>query len=320
MKHGESEKTHRNIYNVFTTDSQLQVSIICSLRTTIILSFTFLLFIAAWKIRFVVFTESLVICGGLLSGALHALSGPDHLTAILPLTFGRRWWFGLSIGAIWGFGHGVAASALGLVCCLLKGSVLRPSDFESFSYILDYAFGLTLIAIGVIGMHESNAISSSDEANESDGKTTNLTSFRSLTYPALWAIFANGCILGMSYDSLPSLAPALTVSTHYHSVSFLLSYLIGTLLAMSIAASIIGECSLCIGKFLKENCVTNLSSVSSVVALLAGSIFVAQKALNLSHAFCATLGALSTVGYCLHGYVYRQPTLLAGNDNFATNI
>lgn len=54
---------------------------------------------------------------GLGSGALHALSGPDHLLSLAPLSVGRRkgaW----RVGLLWGIGHGLgtlAASAVLLV-------------------------------------------------------------------------------------------------------------------------------------------------------------------------------------------------------------
>ena len=91
------------------------------------------------------------IAGGALAGGLHAVagiarneaepnhllqrqcndlflvpmsfeSGPDHLAAVLPRCFGKRWWDSSRIGAIWAFGHGISASLLGLFAFYVKGT------------------------------------------------------------------------------------------------------------------------------------------------------------------------------------------------------
>lgn len=52
--------------------------------------------------------------GGLLAGGLHAISGPDHLAALLPRIMGQRWRNSMRIGATWGLGHGFSATFIGL--------------------------------------------------------------------------------------------------------------------------------------------------------------------------------------------------------------
>lgn len=52
--------------------------------------------------------------GGLLAGGLHAISGPDHLAALLPRIMGQRWRNSMRIGATWGLGHGFSATVIGL--------------------------------------------------------------------------------------------------------------------------------------------------------------------------------------------------------------
>ena len=52
--------------------------------------------------------------GGVLAGGLHAVSGPDHLAALLPRIMGQKWHNSMRIGATWGLGHGFSAMAIGL--------------------------------------------------------------------------------------------------------------------------------------------------------------------------------------------------------------
>jgi len=43
-----------------------------------------------------------VSVGGTFAGGLHAVTGPDHLAALLPLCIGRRWWTAINTGLYWG--------------------------------------------------------------------------------------------------------------------------------------------------------------------------------------------------------------------------
>ena len=47
---------------------------------------------------------------GMLSGLLHALTGPDHLIALLPFIFHHRWYTSSQYGLVWGIGHGFTSA------------------------------------------------------------------------------------------------------------------------------------------------------------------------------------------------------------------
>ncbi len=84
---------------------------------------------------------------GLLAGALHALLGPDHLAAILPLSVGRpgtRAW----IGVRWGAGHAVGTWALALAVAL-AGQAL-PMDI--LPGVAERLVGIALIGVGLWGL------------------------------------------------------------------------------------------------------------------------------------------------------------------------
>jgi hypothetical protein len=66
-----------------------------------------------------------VVGAGLVAGALHVLSGPDHLAAVAPLaadSTAGRWRAGFS----WGIGHTGGVLVVGLLAVLLRG--LLPLD------------------------------------------------------------------------------------------------------------------------------------------------------------------------------------------------
>lgn len=84
---------------------------------------------------------------GLLAGALHALLGPDHLAAILPLSVGRpatRAWMGVR----WGAGHAVGTWLLVLVAALAG----RMFPLDVLSGLAEHLVGVALIGVGLWGL------------------------------------------------------------------------------------------------------------------------------------------------------------------------
>ncbi|MEM1417659.1 MAG: hypothetical protein AAGH15_22365, partial [Myxococcota bacterium] len=64
--------------------------------------------------------------GGLAAGAVHVLTGPDHLAAVVPLAAqarqrGER--RGFAVGVLWGLGHGLGVVLLGGLGALLRSAI-----------------------------------------------------------------------------------------------------------------------------------------------------------------------------------------------------
>ncbi|ABC80238.1 hypothetical protein [Anaeromyxobacter dehalogenans] len=80
-------------------------------------------------------------------GALHAVSGPDHLLSVAPLSVGRRrqaW----RIGLVWGLGHAAGtAVAAAVLLALLSGAGLHVVDAWA-----ERAAGLALVAMGAANL------------------------------------------------------------------------------------------------------------------------------------------------------------------------
>src|SRR5437588_12119180 len=90
------------------------------------------------------------VAAGLIAGALHVLSGPDHLAAIAPLAVRRpkRAW---APGVRWGLGHSAGVAVIGLLSLWLRDSlpvVLLSSWGERIA-------GVMLIGIGFWGLRKA---------------------------------------------------------------------------------------------------------------------------------------------------------------------
>lgn len=217
------------------------------------------------------------ILGGLLSGGLHAISGPDHLAALLPPSVGKPGWYGLRLGATWGLGHGVSAIFLGMCAFFLKGRMSEQFSFlQRLSKYTEAAVGMSLFIIGAIGVKENLELRK--EHQQENGTEPEMFSKLSMTtFKSSVSIFFNGILHGLSWDGAPSIAPALAMTSWRSAISFLMSYCIGTMAAMSFTAGAFGEGSLRLGEaFNNEDLPMNLSFASSLLAIMIGIYWVAQ--------------------------------------------
>ena len=80
---------------------------------------------------------------GLAAGATHALTGPDHVAAVLPLAAEdpRR---ATSIGFTWALGHGLGTILLVATVFLVKTQL----DLEGLGVHMERVVGLVLVATG----------------------------------------------------------------------------------------------------------------------------------------------------------------------------
>lgn len=102
---------------------------------------------------------TLAALAGLGSGAIHAVSGPDHLLSLAPLSFGRgklAW----RVGLLWGVGHALGTLLLiGAVTCV--AAALRLDVLATWG---DRLAGMALIVTGVIGLRRWRAQKRASEA------------------------------------------------------------------------------------------------------------------------------------------------------------
>uniref|UniRef100_A0A0G4HK98 Urease accessory protein UreH-like transmembrane domain-containing protein n=1 Tax=Chromera velia CCMP2878 TaxID=1169474 RepID=A0A0G4HK98_9ALVE len=217
-------------------------------------------------------TSIATFCGGALAGALHAVSGPDHLAALVPQCVGVRAGRAARTGAVWGFGHGLSAMTMGVAAWLLKERMHNSPVVAQLESVTELLVGLTLILIGVLGWKEAQDWDVSElkqEIAKAEAGGPGRGAMKSSG-----AIFANGILHGFSLDGAPSLTPALAFPTFQGVLGFLLSYCVGTAMAMSGTTSLIGETTLQLSASSKNPEVPRrLAKGSSLIAVSVGLVW-----------------------------------------------
>lgn len=199
---------------------------------------------------------------GLAAGCLHTLAGADHLAALTPLTIGQSHLRASMLGALWGFGHSTGQLMLGLLMVILKDRFQQL--VPALSKWGGTTVGLTLLAIGVLGVYESFFEGEHDHAHDKElaGEDKKNKGFGLAT-------FATGIIYGLQPDALFVIIPALALPTKLAAIAYILMFVLGTVAAMGAYAGVIGATSQAIKKT-STKLTTNLSGAASAMAILIG--------------------------------------------------
>lgn len=204
-------------------------------------------------------------------------AGPDHLAALLPKCCGQRWYKAGRIGALWGMGHGVSATILGVCAFGLKAQFQRAPGAKVLlagaSHFMEVAVGLSLIFIGAMGIREAR-----EWEQEMQPMQNSLSAAASpdtgVKDAQKRAVIFNGILHGFSWDGAPSLAPALAVATWSGNLAFLSAYAAGTMGAMALTTTLIGEGTSRAGEvFKRPDIPQKLSFFSSLLAIAIGLIW-----------------------------------------------
>jgi hypothetical protein len=184
---------------------------------------------------------------GLVAGALHVWSGPDHLSAVAPLAAarqGRPWEAGLR----WGLGHSAGVALVGLLSLVLRD--LMPVSLVSAWG--ERAVGIVLIGIGLWGLRRAFATHVHSHRHGHAGTEHvhihvhhgGADHTHPLAHRHLHAAFGVGALHGLAGSShFLGVLPALAFPETSQAVSYLVAYGAGTVLSMSLFAAGIGRLS-----------------------------------------------------------------------------
>ena len=171
------------------------------------------------------------LLGGGSAGAMHAITGPDHLACLIVPCSNQGPYAGALIGAVWGLGHAIPTILLGMLLYVLKNQASSYGNtLDKISKYSSLLVGLNLVFIGVLGLKDSW---------KEDPESISLDNNDTKKGIPLSLVFGNGFLHGFSLDGVVSLVPSLTLSTAYAALLYLLSYAVSTAVVMSAAAAAI---------------------------------------------------------------------------------
>lgn len=223
---------------------------------------------------------------GVAAGFLHTLAGADHLAALTPLTIGRSYIRASFLGALWGLGHSTGQLILGLLMVLLKDrfQALVPA----LSKWGGTTVGLTLLAIGALGVYESFFEQETHEqavqtVSLEGGTLSNDTAATLGTNSSTkkekkgfgLATFATGIIYGLQPDALFVIIPALALPTKIAAAAYIIMFVFGTVTAMGAYTGVIGATSAAIKKS-NSSMTQKLSGAASFIAIVIGLAVLAS--------------------------------------------
>lgn len=235
------------------------------------------------------------VAGGTFAGGLHAVTGPDHLAALLPLCMGRRWYEAASTGAFWGLGHGAGAALVGMIAFALRGAL----NLHALAPYMEAAVGASIVVIGVTGYRESREWADSAEQCELDllaatmpgasteeaHSTAGVVMTHACDEPAPQAdvgrTLLNGVLNGVSGTGhILGVLPALAMPSWAVAGVYLGCFGLGTLLAMALFTGVVGELSSQLSEYTPVAPATS-AMVASVGALALGSVWTLRALAGL---------------------------------------
>jgi hypothetical protein len=211
---------------------------------------------------------------GVASGALHTLTGPDHIAGLTALAINQPVGPAVSLASIWASGHVTGQCSIGALLVLLRyigAPVIKQVLFEQWA---TFGIAASLVVIGGIGLLEARA-----GPGEADIRTTGRMSRKLLR-----GTYTTGFVHGLAPDGLVMLLPVLAMPA-YRAAVHLAGIFVGTCAAMSACAA--GLCAT--ARRLEQYSVSRgeamgrmqmrISVASSLVAILLGAVMIVEMAL-----------------------------------------
>lgn len=181
---------------------------------------------------------------GLLAGVGHVLAGPDHLAAVAPLAVDQRsstW----HVGLLWGVGHSGGVWMLALLALTFREAV----PLEWLSVWGERLVGLVLIGIGLIGLrrlvgrrmhthvHEHGGVRHAHVHVHAIAPGDDHARAHDHTHGALGIGMLHG-LAGTAH--LLGVLPALLVPTRVGAVVYVVSFGLGSIVAMTGFSWVVG--------------------------------------------------------------------------------
>jgi len=199
-------------------------------------------------------SDSFPFIAALIASILHVITGPDHLAAVIPFAIEskKKAW---KIGLFWGIGHLMGMLAIGILFLIFRE--LIPVD--SISAYSEQLVGIVLLVIGVWSFYkifkeekkhkhlhvhgnDTVAIHKHEHAHhhEASHHHTHNHQLKQSSFASLSIGFLHG-LAGISHFLL--FIPVASFKNQIDSISYLVGFSCGIVLAMTSFALLIGRIS-----------------------------------------------------------------------------
>jgi hypothetical protein len=158
---------------------------------------------------------------GVASGALHSLTGPDHIAGLTALAINQPVGPAVSLASVWAGGHVTGQCFIGAALVLLRAvgaPAIKQVLFEAWATT---GIALSLLVIGVVGILEARAGPGEAE----------LTTTGRISRKLLRGTLTTGFVHGLAPDGLVMLLPVLAMPVH-RAAAHLFGIFVGTCGAM----------------------------------------------------------------------------------------
>ena len=200
---------------------------------------------------------------GLSAGIIHVVSGADHLVAMAPSSITNPK-SALKNGVSWGIGHSSGIIILSVLAIFIKDII----PLERFSSFAEFFVGISLLIIGVIAIRNSRNFGIHSHQHEHNNgvshKHYHYHQNKNLHNKNAHALTGLGLLHGIAGGShLVPLIFVITIPDIQGAILYLFSYLIGSLVIMSLFTYLISISILKFGR----------SQLKSLIAFAGGISF-----------------------------------------------
>ena len=179
---------------------------------------------------------------GLIAGAVHVWSGPDHLAAIAPLAARRRRG-ALAPGARWGFGHSAGVALVGLLSLGLRD--LLPLDL--LSTWGERLVGVMLLGIGLWALRKALKVHAHEHVHDGERHihlhthTPRIAHEQAEAHHHTHAAFGIGVLHGLAGSShFLGVLPVLAFPSRAQAIAYLVTFATGTIVSMAAFSWVMG--------------------------------------------------------------------------------
>ena len=185
---------------------------------------------------------------GLSAGIIHVVSGADHLVAMAPSSITNPK-SALKNGVSWGIGHSSGIIILSILAIFIKDII----PLERFSSFAEFFVGISLLIIGVIAIRNSRNFGIHSHQHEHNNGVTHkhyhYHQNKNLHNKNSHALTGLGLLHGIAGGShLVPLIFVITIPDIQGAILYLFSYLIGSLVIMSLFTYLISISTLKFGR------------------------------------------------------------------------